>query len=39
MTNRLTPVCSCRGAEAWWGFDMVVEIIEDDRVDDIATGG
>jgi hypothetical protein len=39
MTDRLTPVGSWGGAEAWWGFDMVVEIVEDDRVGDIAAGG
>ena len=39
MTDRLTPVGSWRGAEAWWCFDMIVKIVEDDGVGDVPAGG
>ena len=40
MTDRLTPVGSCGGAEArFGGRGMLVQIVHDDIVGDIARGG
>lgn len=39
MTNRLTPVGSGLGAEARWGLNVVVQIIYDDGIGDVAACG
>ena len=40
MTDRLTPVGSRDGAEAWFaGRGMFVQMVQDDVVGDVARGG